>query len=88
MLTSNKGNYICIKDMRCTIICFYICICQCCGIFTHLRSRYMGLPKTVISAAKASTRAASDTAPRNSVNLDADLDEDPEDIKVIHFGIV
>ena len=48
----------------------------------------MGLPKTVISAAKASTRAASDTAPRNSVNLDADLDEDPEDIKVIHFGIV
>ena len=48
----------------------------------------MGLPKTVITAAKASTRAASDTAPRNSVNLDADLDEDPEDIKVIHFGIV
>ena len=55
---------------------------------THLRSRYMGLPKTVITAAKASTRAASDTAPRNSANLDADLDEDPEDIKVIHFGIV
>ena len=48
----------------------------------------MGLPKTVISAAKASTRATSDNAPRNSVNLDADLDEDPEDIKVIHFGIV
>ena len=48
----------------------------------------MGLPKTVITAAKASTRAANDTAPRNSANLDADLDEDPEDIKVIHFGIV
>ena len=84
MRISNKCNYI----IRYTTICFYICICQCFGIFTHLRSRYMGLPKTVITAAKASTRAASDTAPRNSANLDADLDEDPEDIKVIHFGIV
>ena len=86
MLISNKCNYI--KDIRYTKICLYICICQCFGIFTHLRSRYMGLPKTVITAAKASTRAANDTAPRNSANLDADLDEDLEDIKVIHFGIV
>ena len=83
MPISNKCNYI-----SWYIVCFYICICQRFGIFTHLCSRYMGLPKTVITAAKASTRAASDTAPRNSVNLDADLDEDPEDIKVIHFGIV
>ncbi len=48
----------------------------------------MGLPKTVISAAKASTRSMNDVGASNPANTEDDLDEDPEDIKVIHFGIV
>ena len=51
-------------------------------------SRYMGLPQTVITAAKASTRTMNDGAINNSGNSKDDLNEDPEDIKVIHFGIV
>ena len=48
----------------------------------------MGLPQTVITAAKASTRTMNDGAINNSGNSKDDLDEGPEDIKVIHFGIV
>ena len=48
----------------------------------------MGLPKTVISAAKASTRFMNDDGSGNQENVEECADEDPEDIKVIHFGIV
>ena len=48
----------------------------------------MGLPKTVITAAKASTRTLNDVGIRNPATSQETLDEDPEDIKVIHFGIV
>lgn len=48
----------------------------------------MGLPKTIISAAKASTRTMNDSGASNHPNSEDDIDEDPEDIKVIHFGIV
>ena len=48
----------------------------------------MGLPKTVISAAKASTRSMNDDRSRNQENVEECVEEDPEDIKVIHFGIV
>ena len=57
-------------------------------VFYFNYSRYMGLPKTVISAAKASTRTMNDAGTSNPTNSEDDLDEDPEDIKVIHFGIV
>ena len=48
----------------------------------------MGLPKTVISAAKASSRSIIDDRSGNQENVEECVDEDPEDIKVIHFGIV
>ena len=51
-------------------------------------SRYIGLPKTVISGAKVSTRTLNDSGIRNAAASQDAPDEDPEDIKVIHFGIV
>ena len=48
----------------------------------------MGLPRTVISAAKASTRSKNNERSGNQENAEENADEDPEDIKVIHFGIV
>ena len=63
----------------------------CSIIQNHIKiycSRYLGLPKTLFSAAKASTRSRTDERSGNEENIEEIAEEDPEDIKVIHFGIV
>ena len=44
----------------------------------------MGFPKTLIDAARAPNNTINDKGTRSSEKRE----DDPEDIKVIHFGIV
>ena len=48
----------------------------------------MGFPKTLIDAARTPSNTTNDKGYKNGTTSSEKLEDDPEDIKVIHFGIV
>ena len=48
----------------------------------------MGFPKTLIDSTKTPTNTTSDKGYKNGTTSSEKVEDDPEDIKVIHFGIV